>query len=63
MAMSSCVTKSLPFLVAPSEATPASALRLTSMHYYINGHCKRPITACLIQTGGVDGFLNITAGS
>ncbi|KAG2570861.1 hypothetical protein PVAP13_7KG013700 [Panicum virgatum] len=31
MAMSSCVTKSLPFLVAPSEATPASALRLTSM--------------------------------
>ena len=31
MAMSSCVTKSLPFLVAPSGATPASALRLTSM--------------------------------
>jgi len=29
--MSSCVTKSLPFLVAPSEATPAGTLRLTSM--------------------------------
>ncbi|KAG2570866.1 hypothetical protein PVAP13_7KG013745 [Panicum virgatum] len=31
MAISSCVTKSLPFLVAPSEATPTGTLRLTSM--------------------------------
>ncbi|CAL5035619.1 unnamed protein product [Urochloa decumbens] len=29
--MSSCVTKSLPFLVAPSEATPAGSIFLTSM--------------------------------
>jgi len=51
MAMSSCVTKSLPFLVAPSEATPAGTLRLTSMDRAL---ASLPMTALFVFEHPID---------
>ncbi|RLM66288.1 hypothetical protein C2845_PM16G01730 [Panicum miliaceum] len=51
MAMSSRVTKSLPFLVAPSEATPAGALWLTSMDSAL---ASLPMAAVLVFDHPVD---------
>ncbi|PUZ46337.1 hypothetical protein GQ55_7G063500 [Panicum hallii var. hallii] len=56
MAMSSRVTKSLPFLVAPSEATPAGALRLTSMDSAL---VSLPMAALLVFKHPVDQLAEI----
>lgn len=49
--MSSRVTKSLPFLVAPSEATPAGALPLTAMDRAL---ASLPMTALFVFENPID---------